>query len=202
MGSQSGREAVRFRRYGCCLGRRASPSSQARTWREVRFPDGSSRAGRPAPPVERTKFNDHPRSPIHGAAAPRRSGASIHAPHQFWQSEIRHNRRAGSVAECPKSADALLVNMAGVGLEAAALTAAFGRAAAQAAADNPGKAHSATATAATAAARIRANATEGKSSSHEKSRKRSFDRWTHDNLSFSVHQLCRDCRSKLPLLQC
>jgi hypothetical protein len=94
------------------------------------------------------------------------------------------------VAECPKPAEALLVDMAGVGLEAASLKAA----AALVAADNPGKAaHAATAMASTAAARIRANAAEGQSSSHEKSRKRSFDRWTHDNLSFSVHQLCRDC---------
>ena len=103
------------------------------------------------------------------------------------------------MAECSKP---VLVNMAGVGLEAASLKAAAcakaagasGQAAAAVTADNPGKAaHAATAMAATAAARIRANATEGQSSSHEKSRKRSFDRWTHDNLSFSVHQLCRDC---------
>ena len=98
------------------------------------------------------------------------------------------------MAECPKPAEAVLVDMAGVGLEAASLKAASGQAAALVAADNPGKAaHAATAMPATAAARIRANATEGQSSSHEKSRKRSFDRWTHDNLSFSVHQLCRDC---------
>ena len=98
------------------------------------------------------------------------------------------------MAECPKPADALLVNMAGVGLEAASLTAASGQAGRSGRRHNPGKAaHAATAMAATAAARIRANATEGQSSSHEKSRKRSFDRWTHDNLSFSVHQLCRDC---------
>jgi hypothetical protein len=98
------------------------------------------------------------------------------------------------VAECPKPAEAVLVDVAGVGLEAASLKAASGQAAAAlVAADNPGKAaHAATAVAATAA-RIRANATEGQSSSHEKSRKRSFDRWTHDNLSLSVRQLCRDC---------
>jgi hypothetical protein len=109
------------------------------------------------------------------------------------------------VAECPKPAEAVLVDMAGVGLEAASLKAAASgqAAAALVAADNPGKAaHAATTMAATAAARIRANATGGQSSSHEKSRKGSFDRWTHDNLSFSVHQLCRDCCSKLPLLQC
>jgi hypothetical protein len=148
--------------------------------------------------VERTKFNDHPRSPIHGAAAPRRSGAVDPRTALILAKRIRHNRRAGPVAECPKPAEAVLVNMAGVGLEAASLKAtayvkaagASGQAAAAlVAADNPGKA----AHAATAAARIRANATEGQSSSHEKSRKRSFDRWTHDNLSFSVHQLCRDC---------
>jgi hypothetical protein len=151
-------------------------------------------------PVERTKFNDHPRSPIHGAAAPRRSGAVDPRTALILAKRIRHNGRAGPVAECSKP---VLVNMAGVGLEAASLKAAAcakaagasGQAAAAGvAADNPGKAaHAATAMAATAAARIRANATEGQSSSHEKSRKRSFDRWTHDNLSFSVHQLCRDC---------
>jgi hypothetical protein len=171
--------------------------------REVRFPDGSSRAGRLAPPVEGAKFNDHPRSPIHGAAAPRRSGAVDPRTALILAKRIRHNRRAGPVAECPKPAEAVLVDMAGVGLEAASLKAAAyvkaagasgQAAAARVAADNPGKAaHAATAMAATAAARIRANATEGQSSSHEKSRKRSFDRWTHDNLSFSVHQLCRDC---------
>jgi hypothetical protein len=137
-----------------------------------------------------TKFNDHPRSPIHGAAAPRRSGAVDPRTALILAKRIRHNRRAGPVAECPKPAEAVLVDMAGVGLEAASLKAA----AALVAADNPGKAaHAATAMASTAAARIRANATEGQSSSHEKSRKRSFDRWTHDNLSFSVRQLCRDC---------
>jgi hypothetical protein len=151
-------------------------------------------------PVERTSFNDHPRSPIHGAAAPRRSGAVDPRTALILAKRIRHNGRAGPVAECSKP---VLVDMAGVGLEAASLKAAAcakaagasGQAAAAVVtADNPGKAaHAATAMAATAAARIRANATEGQSSSHEKSRKRSFDRWTHDNLSFSVHQLCRDC---------
>jgi hypothetical protein len=102
------------------------------------------------------------------------------------------------LAESPKPAEAVLVDMAGVGLEAGACVKAAGAsgqaAAALVAADNRGKAaRAATAMAATAAPRIRANATEGQSSSHEKSRKRSFDRLTHDNLSFSVHQLCRDC---------
>jgi hypothetical protein len=103
------------------------------------------------------------------------------------------------VAECPKP----LVNMAGVGLGTASLKAAAcvkaagasGQAAAAlVTADNPGKAaDAATATAATAATRIRANATGDQSPSHEKSRKGSFDRSTHDNLSFSVNQLCQDC---------
>ena len=131
-------------------------------------------------------------------AAPRRSGAADPRTALILAKRIRHNRRAGPVAECPKPAEAVLVDVAGVGLEAASLKAAAcvkaAGASGQAAAANPGKAaYAATAMAATAAARIRANATEGQSSSHEKSRKRSFDRWTHDNLSFSVHQLCRDC---------
>src|SRR5277367_526060 len=98
--------------------------------REVRFPDGSSRPGRLAPPVERTKFNDHPRSPIHAAAAPRRSGAVDPRTALILAKRIRHNGRAGPVAECPKPAEAVLVNMAGVGLEAASLKAASGEAAA------------------------------------------------------------------------
>ena len=98
--------------------------------REVRFPDGSSRAGRLSPPVEGAKFNDHPRSPIHGAGAPRRSGAVDPRTALILAKRIRHNRRAGPVAECPKPADAVLVDMAGVGLEAASLKAASGQAAA------------------------------------------------------------------------
>src|SRR5271163_2181421 len=163
--------------------------------REVRFPDGSSQAGRLAPPDERTKFLDRQftvRRP------PRPSGAADSRIALILAKRIRHNRRAGPVAECPNLAEAVLVDVAGVGLEAASLKAAAcvkaAGASGQAAAANPGKAaYAATAMAATAAARIRAKATEGQSSSHEKSRKRSFDRWTHDNLSFSVHQLCRDC---------
>jgi hypothetical protein len=93
--------------------------------REVQFPDASSRAGRLAP-VEGAKFNDHPRSPIHGAVAPRRSGAVDPRTALILAKRIRHNRRAGPVAECPKPAEAVLVDMAGVGLEAASLKAASG----------------------------------------------------------------------------
>jgi hypothetical protein len=53
----------------------------------------------------------------------------------------------------------------------------------------------ATMAAATAAAAcIGANGSQGQSADHEKSGKRSFDRFTHDNLSFSAHQHCRCSR--------
>jgi hypothetical protein len=71
--------------------------------------------------------------------------------------------------------------VAGVGLEAAAFLDASG------AGSNADKVTAATAmaAAAVAAARIGANGSEGQSARHEKCGNRSFDRRTHDKLSFS-----------------
>jgi hypothetical protein len=81
--------------------------------------------------------------------------------------------------------------MTGVGLEAASLKAAalWGSAGGGGNADKVARAATA------AAARIGANGGRGQNARHENSGKRSFDRWTHDNNSFSVLQICRNCRS-------
>jgi hypothetical protein len=82
---------------------------------------------------------------------------------------------------------------------AAAVSASVEAAAAayKGAAAKPAATATATMAAATAAAaRIGANGRQGQSADHEKSGKRSFDRCTHDNLSFSAHQHCRCSRQK------
>jgi hypothetical protein len=64
-------------------------------------------------------------------------------------------------------------SMAGVGLEGASLRAVGIRAVAT-------------------AHRFGANGAENQSACDENSGKRSFDKWTHDNLSFSALQSCRN----------
>jgi hypothetical protein len=82
------------------------------------------------------------------------------------------------------------VSMTGVGLEAAHLKAAafWGSAGGGGNADKVARAATA------AASRVGANGAQGQNARHENSGKRSFDRWTHDNISFSVLQICRNCR--------
>jgi hypothetical protein len=78
-----------------------------------------------------------------------------------------------------------------VGLEAVSLKAAafWGSAGGGGNADKVARAATA------AASRIGANGAQGQNARHENSGKGSLDRWTHGNISFSVLQLCRNCRS-------
>jgi hypothetical protein len=62
------------------------------------------------------------------------------------------------------------------------------------AAAKPAAAPAMAAASAATAARIGANCRQRQSADHEDSSKGSFDRCTHDNLSFSAHQHCRCSR--------
>jgi hypothetical protein len=108
---------------------------------------------------------------------------------------------AAKVAGVRLEAAAALVEVAAMeaASESAAAESASVEAAAAAykgAAAKPAATATATMAAATAAAaaRIGANGRQGQSADHEKSGKRSFDRCTHDNLSFYAHQHCRCSR--------